>query len=188
MDIRCFCSITLFIRLREKKQPDVLTKSQQEMFSYLPSETQFVLYMNLSELRKTEFWNDYFKSSITRDTLNNWLKDFEAKTGTGLSQGISEIISSTTWDGNDLFGVRFDRNYEKVKGYFLDDNKFYKEKTDGNVIFSLKDGSDAKFYFAKDDLLLILKNEKYLKQLLSGTSKKFDKENRLFSVIQKITK
>lgn len=181
-----FIFLVVFSGCSEEKKPDVLTNSQKEMFTYLPAETQFVLYMNLGELRKTEFWNDWFKPFITRDTLNNWMTDFEAKTGTGLKQGLAEIISATTWDGNDIFGVRFDANFEKVKAYFLNEAKFNQNETGGKKIFSLKDGSDAKFYFAKDDLLLILKNDEYLKQLLSGNNKSFDKENKLFSVIQKI--
>ena len=110
---------------------DPITPPQWKVFSYFPGDTQFVLYMNLNELRKTEFWESYFEHSLKQSQknkgeldINDWLTEFEGQTGVGLNDGVSEIYMASTWMGNNIIAVSFDKNLEKVSNYFRDNNKF----------------------------------------------------------------
>ena len=174
-------------------EPDPITTSQWRVFNYLPGETQFVLYMNLNELRKTEFWENYIENSIkqsqknTNDLdFNNWLTEFESKTGVGLNNGVSEVYISSTWMGNNIIAVTFDKNLNKVGDYFRNNTRFEKIKKGKKEIFSGKLNISADFYFPNDSLLLIIKDKDYVDKL-AGDSINSIKDNKKFiSIIKEI--
>ena len=177
----------------KKVEIDPISSSQWRVFEYLPGETQFVLYMNLNELRKTEFWESYFKYSLKQNQnsleemdVDNWVKEFENQTGVGLNDGISEIYISSTWMGNNIVAVTFDKNFKKINDYFRDSDRFKKIQKHDRVIFAGKSKISADFYFPNDSLLLIVNKNDYIDKLIGNKVNSIKNNKRLISVIKKI--
>jgi hypothetical protein len=172
---------------------DSITSSQWKVFEYLPEETQFVLYMNLNELRKTEFWDSYFVHSLRQSQkntgeldVNGWLTEFEKKTGVGLNDGVSEIYVASTWMGNNIITVSFNKNLEKVGNYFRDSNKFDIIQKGEREIFSSRQKISADFYFPNDSLLIIINDADYLNKLLGDNNRSLKENKKLISIIKQI--
>jgi hypothetical protein len=149
--------------------------------------------MNLNELRKTEFWESYFEHSLKQDRKNpseidvhSWLKEFENETGVGLRDGVSEIYTASTWSGSNLIAVSFDKNFQKIKNYFRDEDKFEETRKQNKEIFTSKFKTTAKFCFPNDSLLLIVKDDDHLDKLLGHNTKSLKDNKKLMSVIKKI--
>jgi hypothetical protein len=185
--------LIVFSGCEKNVETDPITSSQWRVFNYLPGETQFVLYMNLDELRKTEFWESYFKHSLKQNQknrgeldINYWLTEFEKQTGVGLNNGVSEIYISSTWMENNIIAVTFNKNLDKVGNYFRDNNKFKKIQKGNKEIFAGKLNISADFYFPGDSLLLIVKDKHYIDKLTEDNIKSIKDNKKLISIIKKI--
>ena len=185
--------LIVFAGCTRKVETDPITSSQWRVFSYFPGETQFVLYMNLNELRKTEFWESYFKRSLKQNKkntgeldVNDWLTEFEKQTGIGLNDGVSEVYISSTWMGKNIIAVTFDKNFEKVSEYFKSSNRFEKIKKGDREIFAGKLNISADFYFPNDSLLLIINDEDYIDKLTGENIKSIKDNKKLIGIIKKI--
>ena len=191
-------SILIFISLIfygcvKNVEVDPISSSQWEVFGYFPVETQFVLYMNLNELRKTEFWVSYFEHSLKQNQKNpgemdvhKWLTEFGNETGVGLNGGVSEIFTASTWEGNNIIAVSFDKNFEKIRNYFSDEDNFEETKKGNREIFTSKSKTSADFYFPNDSLLLIINDDDYVDNLLEDNGKSLKDNKKLIGVIKKI--
>ncbi|MEJ2616069.1 MAG: hypothetical protein P8Z35_14010 [Ignavibacteriaceae bacterium] len=61
-----------------------LTNTQKEALNYLPRESKFVVFLNLEELKKTDFWDNYFKTSLPGNKIDRQrFRKFEKETGIG---------------------------------------------------------------------------------------------------------
>lgn len=156
-----------------------LTTKQWQILSYLPQDTDFLLYMNLDELRKTQFWEDYFKTSLEKNSGSNWLTDFEVKTGVGLNEGVAGVYTATTWEGNNLFVIQFSEAARGVLDYFNNVNLFTPGMVNDKKFYELRTGSMSKFYFIDDSTLIVINNASYLLTLFEDNRKSL-KDNQTF--------
>ena len=159
-------SIVLLNGCGGEEKKDSLTPKQWQILSYLPQDTEFLLYMNLDEVRKTEFWEDYFKASLLKTPGSNWLTDFENKTGVGLKKGVSGFYTATTWEGNNLFVIQFSGNIDGVMDYFNNASLFTPGNVNDKKFYELRTGSLSKFYFIDDSTLIVINSASYLLSLL----------------------
>ena len=163
-----------------------LTSSQKEAFNYLPAESRFVMYVNLNELRKTEFWGGYFKSPILENKLDNkWFYKFESKTGIGLNDGISQVFFSSGRDFN-IAVIVFNKNFKKVRNYFEDKDNFIKESFGDKTVYKAKEKLTIQFYFVNDSTLLTANNFNNIESVLSGKSSLIKNKDLLSGLINSI--
>lgn len=160
------------------KQPEPIKTSQWKVFNYLPAETDFLLYTNLDELRKTNHWKS-FADQFNYNKNDDWLSQFEKETGAGLEKGIDEVFTSSSWNGNSVIAVIFNNDADGIRKYFEDKSHFSSEKIGEKTVYALKNNSAAKFYFPEDDILLIIKEKDYLTKLINGNAESL-KENKKF--------
>jgi hypothetical protein len=162
---------------------DPISAKQLEIFSLLPGETQFIMYMNLNALRGTEFWENYFKGSLEGNSGNDWLSKFESETGVGLKKGVSEIYTTSSWKGNNTIVVQFDRNLSKVKNYFKNSGYFIKENLAGSEVFRQHGNNNSIFYFTGGSTLLIAADKKYLENVINGKNNSISENKSLIDLI-----
>ncbi|NCS89438.1 MAG: hypothetical protein GW789_11960, partial [Ignavibacteria bacterium] len=170
----------------KEKRINGLTSHQKKVLSYLPAETQFIMYMNLNELRKTPFWQDYFTSVLQKSNGSSWLDEFEKETGSGIKSGVVEFITTGSWSGNDASILTFDKNLSAVKNYFVNNSKFKQSELLGKKFFQSKEGGSVKFYFANDSTLIMINSEAYLNDLIASEHKSLLDNKSLFPIIQSI--
>ncbi|QQS37595.1 MAG: hypothetical protein IPM56_06475 [Ignavibacteriales bacterium] len=169
-----------------EEKRDALTAKQWQIISYLPVDTEFLLYMNLDELRRTEFWEQYFKTSIQKAPGNNWLSEFEVQTGIGIKKGIAGIYVATTWDDNNVFVVQFSGNIQPVKEYFNNAGYFKPGQVNDKKFYELKSGSQSKFYFVDDSTLVVMNSSAYLMSLLEQKRQSLRENTKFVRLIQNI--
>jgi hypothetical protein len=167
-----------------------VSESQSTIFSYLPAETQFITYMNLNELRSTEFWDKFFKPSIESNKESNWLSEFESETGFGLSRGVKEVFITSSWEENNLIAVVFDENTEKVKSFFNNNKNFKKEITGSFEVYRKPEDYTSYFTFINDSLMLIVNDLNYFQNLADEKHLQpeagLNSNNDLITIIEKI--
>jgi len=164
-----------------------LTKTQKTVFNYLPAESQFVMFVNLSELRKTDFWDNYFKSSLFKNyPYNKWFNKFEEKTGVGLNSGISEVFISVDKNLNNVAVVVFDKNLKKIKNYFDKSGSSGKESINNNIVYTLKEESPLQLYFINDSTALVANNPGYIKSVITRKDNPLNNNKSLISIIKNI--
>ena len=129
-----------------KTKTDSLTSSQRELFDYLPFNTEYLLYADLGVISKTKNGEENFISSLPQKPSGAWLKKFEKETGTGLNQGIKEVIIANTREDKAILIVKFDKNYERVKKYFNRSTEF--KSTDKPDVFKADDRPSVRVLFS----------------------------------------
>ena len=142
-----------------KTKTDSITSSQWELFHYLPSNTEYVFYADLSEIRKAKNGKENFLTSLPEKPSNAWLKKFEKETGTGINKGIKEVVIANTPDDEAILLVRFDRNYERVKSYFKNSPDF--KSTDKSGVFSITNKPEARVHFPGKNIMVVSSKEGY---------------------------
>jgi hypothetical protein len=85
----------LFVSCGQKERQE-FTQDQLRIFRYIPHDVQSLLYVNVSEIRKSGHWGDVIKTAVNKNS-ENWLSDFEKKTGAGIGNGIAELYTCSTW-------------------------------------------------------------------------------------------
>lgn len=167
-----------------KKTTPELNEHQKKVLSYLPENTQFVMYMNLNDLRDTPFWQDYFTSVLQKNPGSSWLDNFENETGAGVNDGLVEFITTGSWSGNEATVLTFDKNLNRIKKYFADKKKFVQIEFEGKKLYKSKENKKTKYIFADDSTLIVFSNESYLSNLTGKTSIKNNKS--LYPIIKSI--
>ncbi len=163
-----------------------VSNDQTELLKLLPYQTEFLIYADFNNIRKSDYLNQFLKNSFKNRQSGKWLKDFENKTGVGLQSGVKEIMIATSWENNNSIIVRFDENLSKIKNYFNDKNKFDIDKSNGKTIYHPKNNIQTIFTFVNDSLLLILNNNEYLKNISEGSSKSLAENKNFIRIIENI--
>lgn len=167
-------------------QPESLTIEQLEAFNYIPQESEFVLFMNINLLGRTNLWQDYFKKSLDGYQKQNWLSEFETATGVGTDDGIAEIYVSTSWAGKNLFIIRFNKNFDKIKNYF--DTTFSSYLSGTKKIYFKEINPSSEYYFANKSLLLVVNNHETLASITSDAFKSIKQNGEMIAAINNIQK
>ena len=174
-------SVLFFLGGCEKKEfIEPLTNTQKTAFGYLPYESGFVMFLNLDELRKTDFWESYFKSSLFENNSDDhWLRKLENESGVGLNNGISQIFISSGTDANDAAMIILDENSRNIKNNFDNNKDFIKKNIADKSIYELKGKFPLKFYFANDTMLLVAKDLNYIKSVINKKNNSLN-NNKIF--------
>ncbi len=163
-----------------------VSNDQTELLKLLPYQTEFLIYANFNNIRKSDYLNQFLKNSFENRQSGKWLSDFESKTGVGLKSGVNEIMIATSWENNNSIIVSFDKNLSKIKNYFNDKNKFDVDKSGGRTIYHPKKNVKTIFTFVNDSLLLILNNDEYLKNISELPSKSLAENKNFIRIIENI--
>lgn len=167
-------------------QLEPLTNEQSEAFNYIPKESDFVLFLNLNELRRSDLWQEYFKNSLDISEKQNWLSEFESAADIRLGDGIGEVYLAASWAGNNLFIVRFEKNINKIKNYF--NSAFDSSLINSKKIYFKKSDPLSQYYFASDTLLIIVNNQNTIASITSDSFKSIKENNEMMLAINNIQK
>ena len=188
MKIRKEFIILLFLLISacsSKTETESVSSSQWKMFYYLPYNTEYLLYTNFQELRKTKFGSEEFITSISNDTSDNWINKFEKETGVGLKKGISEIIIANTSDDASIIVVKFSNN-NRVKNYFDESSEFIKDKINGKEIYFLKEKPSTIIYFPEKSTLIVSNKKSQVKSIILNEGKRLKENTTFLSVVNNI--
>ncbi len=188
MKIRKEFIILLFLLISacsSKTETESVSSSQWKMFYYLPYNTEYLLYTNFQELRKTKFGSEEFITSISNDTSDNWINKFEKETGVGLKKGISEIIIANTSDDASIIVVKFSNN-NRVKNYFDESSEFIKDKINGKEIYFLKEKPSTIIYFPEKFTLIVSNKISLVKSIILNEGKRLKENTTFLSVVNNI--
>ena len=155
-----------FIGCKGYDEFNPISKNQWEIFSFIPEESQMVMYVNLNDVRNTESWNTFFKPYFNQSDAKFRLHEFKKATGFNLEKNASELISSITEDGNNLVAVSFNKNIKNVHKYFEDKNKFSVSRIEGKKVYQIKNRVNDKFIFFNDSTLILFSDSEYLDEVL----------------------
>ncbi len=181
-----FSILLLFASCGTKTSTDKITSSQWKLFNYLPYNTEYIFYTNLSELKDSKFGIENFIPVVSKDTSNSWIKKFEEETGVGLRKGIEEILIANTIDNKSVFLVRFNENYNRVKNYFYKNPSFIKNEIENRETFSLKENPTTQIYFPEASVLLLTNEKSFLDSIILGKGKRLKENNNFISIIRNI--
>jgi hypothetical protein len=188
MKIRKEFIILLFLLISacsSKTETESVSSSQWKMFYYLPYNTEYLLYTNFQELRKTKFGSKEFITSISNDTSDNWINKFEKETGVGLKKGISEIIIANTSDDASIILIKFSDN-NQVKNYFDESSEFIKDKINGKEIYFLKEKPSTIIYFPEKFTLIVSNKKSQVKSIILNEGKRLKENTSFLSVVKNI--
>jgi hypothetical protein len=188
MKIRKEFIILLFLLISacsSKTETESVSSSQWKMFYYLPYNTEYLLYTNFQELRKTKFGSEEFITSISNDTSDNWINKFEKETGVGLKKGISEIIIANTSDDASIILIKFSDN-NQVKNYFDESSEFIKDKINGKEIYFLKEKPSTIIYFPEKFTLIVSNKKSQVKSIILNEGKRLKENTSFLSVVKNI--
>ncbi len=175
--------LMLFASCGTKTKTDNITQSQWELFSYLPKNTEYLLYADLDAVRKTKAGEENLATSLPEEPGGGWLRKFENATGTGLKKGISEITIAKTTDDNAIVVVKVEKNYGRVRRYFEDSSEFQK-KTDST--YSLKEMPSTIIYFPGNNIVIVSNREDYLESFFGDSSNRLKANSEMVSIIKNI--
>lgn len=170
----------------KQKEVSPISASQWNVFKYLPENTQMLMYIGFENLRKSNYWQQFIDTTLGSNSAGKWLDDFESETGAGIRQGIAEVYTASTWDGNSTAVVLFNENIRAVSAYFENPLRFNAKEFDGHKIFNMRGKSSSNFCFIDQSMLLIANNEEYLLSVLRGEGNSFKNNERFTSIIQQI--
>lgn len=167
-----------------KTKTDNITPSQWQLFSYLPEDTEYIFYADIHELMKTRYGEENLMSSLPKDPGRDWINEFEEATGTGLKNGIDEIIIANTRDDNGILIARFGKNYDKVRKYFNESRDFQKSVND--KIYSLSRKPETKVFFAGKNILIVSGKEDYINSIIFNKGNRLKANGNFISIIKNI--
>ncbi len=188
MRISVFVIISLLMlqSCSEEVKVDTLSNSQSLAFDILPDNTQFLLYSNFKELRKTAYWENFLSENFKNDRQNNWLQEFEKETGYGFNKGVNEVFTSTTWDGINTFIISFDNQSGKLRDYFKNRKNFKTILINGIEIFQPVQNPSSFFYLKNDTLLIIINDIEYLNDLLADKHEPLSLNSNFIGIVNNI--
>ena len=164
-----------------------LTKTQKEAINYLPAESQFVMFANLNELHKTGFWNNYFKSALLKNYIDNKsYQKFKEETGVGLEGGISQILIAHSKNLDNVTIAVFNKNLSKIKSYFNKYDNFSKELINNNSVYTLKERYPVQVFFINDSTIIAVNNINFIKSIIEKKNTPLKNNKSLFGIIRNI--
>ncbi len=182
-----------FIGCKGHDENNPITKSQLhsdrfrwEIFSFIPEESQMVMYVNLKDIRNTESWDTFFKPYFNQSDAKFRLHEFKKATGFRIEANASELISSITEDGNSLVAVSFNKNIKNVHKYFGDENKFSISRIKGKKVYQIKNRVNEKFIFSNDSTLIMFSDTDYLEEVLNNENESLKSNKEFIGLIERI--
>ncbi len=164
-----------------------LTKAQKQAFNYLPEESLFIMYLNLNELRRTDFWEPYFKSSILGSSLNDrWFSKFENVTGAGINKGISQVFLASNGKEYNTAVIILDKKQNKIQEQIEQSGSFEKEFIADKPVYKLKGKPSLEFYFINDSTVLSANNFNYIKTVLQKGQNSLINNKSFINIIKNI--
>lgn len=148
-----FC-ITFFACSR-KLTPESLPMSTKQTFALLQENPQFIMYMNFSSMRGTEYWRDFINDSLLKaeSSFGGLLNTFAKITHTTISTNLDELFFTNSWyeENSVVLKGAFDRN--AIYNYLRTDTLFTKiDRNDGVTLYTYK--PSQMFFFFKDNFTL----------------------------------
>ncbi|MEO8447380.1 MAG: hypothetical protein ABI528_07790 [bacterium] len=160
-----FC-ILIFVQLQcgLKPEPEPMPLSVGATLNLLQENPQFVMYLNFTNLRRTEFWKKNISDSLlnTEKTFGSLLNTFKLATGASISEGLDELYYSNSWLGENAIVLRgiFDKN--KLNNFLSTDSLFsVTTNAKGKTVYIKSD--NGLYFFFRDDFTICASN--YLKQI-----------------------
>ena len=175
-----------FIGCKGYDEYNPISKGRWEILSFIPEESQMVMYVNLNDVRNTESWNAFFKPYFNQSDAKFRLHEFKKATGFKIEANASELISSVTEDGNNLVAVSFNKNIKNVQNYFDNENKFSAKKVEGKKVYLVKNRVDERFIFYNDSTLIMFSNSKYLDKVLKNKNESLKSNKEFIGLIERI--
>ncbi len=164
-----------------------LTNTQKEALNYLPEESRFVMFLNLNELKETDFWDNYFKSSLLDNNSDDQqFRKFEKRTGIGLNKGISQIFISSSKNYWNVAVIILDKNSRKIKSNFESYSGFIKESINNKSVYKLKGKFPLQFYFVNDSILLTASKLNYIKTVINKKNNSLNNNRAFIRTIKSI--
>jgi hypothetical protein len=176
----------LFLGCKKSESIQPFTKAQIEDLSYLPSQSEFVEYLNLNELNKTGFWDSYFKYLIIDENNSKWVEEFKKRAGVSFGNGISQAFIASGKNFKNIGIAVFDKNLKKIKAYFEESDTFTKKTIGTKSVYILGEKFPLQFYFVNDSTLLTSGDENYINSVLNGKNESLTKNTRLMNIIEEI--
>ncbi len=182
-----FILITFLITGCSKHEaPENFSELHIESLNFLPEDSQFILYMNLNELRKSEFGREYFETTADDTAMIGWLNEFENATGVGIESGISEFFTAATWSNNNIWVIHIDKNFEEVKKYFNTDKQFSRIELEGESVYSYDRNRLLRIYFAGKSQIIISNNSEYLSLIIKKKNRSVKENENFLKIIKNI--
>ncbi|HSD62564.1 MAG TPA: hypothetical protein VLB50_02165, partial [Ignavibacteriaceae bacterium] len=169
-----------------KTTTEKILPSQWEDFGYLPYDTESLIYLNPDNLKKSDYPFEKFAEVVQEDSSNSWISKFEEETGISLNKGVEEIFIAVAENGQNVFLVRFDENYKKVRAYFNKSPVFSKNEIGDKEIFTLKQNPSAQMYFPNKSVLLFSKGKSLFQSLITDKGKRLKDNDKFISIIKNI--
>ncbi|MDZ4710987.1 MAG: hypothetical protein SGI89_01520 [bacterium] len=160
-----FC-LLIFVQLQcgLKPVPEAMPLSVGATLNLLQENPQFVMYLNFTNLRRTEFWKKNISDSLlnSEKTFGSLLNTFKLATGASISDGLDELYYSNSWLGENAIVMRgiFDKN--KLNNFLSTDSLFsVTTNAKGKTVYIKSD--NGLYFFFRDDFTICASN--YLKQI-----------------------
>ena len=152
------------IQCNRVPEPDPIPISVKSTLNLLQDNPQFVMYINLKNMRRTDFWGKNISDSLlnAEKTFGSLLNTFKMATGASISDGIDELYYSNSWFGENAIVMKGILDRKKLNDYLLTDSIFSVANYSKGKTIYIKNDNGLYFYF-RDDNTICASN--YLKQL-----------------------
>ena len=177
----------LFGGCAKQKETSPIPQNQLKMLDILPNKDEYLVYLNLAELRKTQYWDSFLDSSVMNTKTGLWLKSIQNTSNIPIVKSISEVYLCKTISGVNVVGILFDNNKASIKNHFEALKKLEHSTVLGNKIYSVENPKNIFFYFVNDSTLLLVDNISYVKNMASGKIKSAKSDKRLMNVIKSVS-
>lgn len=153
-----------FVQCNQVPEPDPVPLSVKSTLNLLQDNPQFVMYINLKNMRRTEFWEKNISDSLlnAEKTFGSLLNTFKMATGASISDGVDELYYSNSWFGENAIVMKGVLDRKKLNDYLLTDSIFSVATYSKGKTIYIKNDNGLYFYF-RDDNTICASN--YLKQL-----------------------
>ncbi|MCX8011127.1 MAG: hypothetical protein N3A61_08245 [Ignavibacteria bacterium] len=116
-----------------EKKIEPLNVAIKERFKFLPKNPQMLIYLNLGEIKKTDFWKNQNAEDVV-SSRSERLKEFEEKTGLRIEKDINELILALEWNEKITLILNGNFNRIQLRG-FLDEDSSVTSKKDLEIHF-----------------------------------------------------
>ena len=167
----------------ENGQP--LNNNQLNVLSYFPQNIGYLLYANIYELRKTEYWKRLFDTRKS-NKFSPFTKNAGKIIGINFSKDVEQIYIGGDWNHSIIVGILIDNKKLKVLKHLRNKNEFSSEVIHGKEVFSLRNKNSLHFYLVKNSFLLITNDESYINNSLNKVHNSLTDNKNLLSIINSI--
>lgn len=147
----------LLIGCNQDDPDQPITSYQKQILSFLPFNSDIVIYMNYDNLKNSEagkwLFNDKPDEKASSEDV---ISLFKKESGLLPGKGIKEMIISSSWIGQNTVVLTFNSGKEKIKAfidkYFIYDKEAVQKRFSGNKNVCLKAFKDSILVLTSADL------------------------------------